>query len=86
MGIAPYDSVAFIVTKYTREKVSFRMARVLSDLIVMGIGVGFCLMAKNSVWEIVGLGTVVNACCNGPLIQFFRGRIEKVWASGTGNV
>lgn len=86
MGIAPYDSVAFIVTKYTREKVSFRMARVLSDLIVMGIGVGFCLMAKNSVWEIVGLGTVVNACCNGPLIQFFRGRIEKAWASGTGNV
>ncbi len=76
MGIAPYDSVAFIVTKCTKEKISFRVARVMSDVIVMLVGITFCLMAKNSIWEIVGLGTVVNACCNGPLIQFFRGRFE----------
>lgn len=78
MGIAPYDSVAFIVTKYTKDKVSFRMARVLSDLIVIVIGITFCLLAKNSLWEIVGLGTIVNACCNGPLIQFFREKFEKL--------
>lgn len=23
------------------------------------------------------IGTVINAFCNGPLIQFFRGKIEK---------
>lgn len=78
MGIAPYDSVAFIITKYTKEKISFRFARVMSDITVILIGVTFCLMAKNSIWEIVGLGTIVNACCNGPLIQFFRDRIEAV--------
>lgn len=78
MGIAPYDSVAFIVTKYTKEKVSFRVARVLSDLIVIIIGITFCLLAKNNIWGIVGLGTIVNACCNGPLIQFFRERFEKL--------
>jgi uncharacterized membrane protein YczE len=78
MGIAPYDSVAFIVTKYTKERVSFRVARVLSDLIVIVIGITFCLLAKNNIWEIVGLGTIVNACCNGPLIQFFRERFEKL--------
>ncbi len=78
MGIAPYDSVAFIVTKYTKDKVSFRAARVLSDLIVIVIGITFCLLAKNNIWEIVGLGTIVNACCNGPLIQFFRGKFEKL--------
>ncbi len=78
LGIAPYDSVAFIITKYTKEKVSFRAARVMSDVAVLLIGVAFCLLAKNNVWEIVGLGTVVNAFCNGPLIQFFRGKFEKL--------
>ena len=78
MGISPYDSVAIIITKYTRDKLSFRMARVLSDLTVIVIGIVFCVSAHNSIWEIVGLGTIVNACCNGPLIQFFRRRIEKL--------
>lgn len=78
MGIAPYDSVAFIITKYTHEKIPFRFARMVSDLTVVVIGVAFCLMAHNSVWEIVGLGTIVNACLNGPLIQFFRDRIEAL--------
>lgn len=77
MGIAPYDSVAFIITKCARERISFRLARVASDLTAIAIGVAFCLSAHNNIWEIVGLGTLVNACCNGPLIQFFRGRLEK---------
>lgn len=79
MGIAPYDSVAFIITKYTKEKVSFRLARVLSDLTVMSVGVIFCVIAHNNIWEIVGLGTIVNACLNGPLIQLFRGKLEKIF-------
>lgn len=68
MGISPYDSVAFIITKYAHGKISFRFARVMSDVVVIVIGVGFCVMAHNSIWEIVGLGTIVNACLNGPLI------------------
>ncbi len=76
MGIAPYDSLAFIITKYAKEKISFRLARVASDLTVVAMGVAFCLMAYNNIWEIAGLGTIINACCNGPLIQFFRGRME----------
>ena len=78
MGISPYDSVAFIITKYAHGKISFRFARVMSDVVVIVIGVGFCVMAHNSIWEIVGLGTIVNACLNGPLIQFFRERIETM--------
>lgn len=78
MGISPYDSVAFIIVKYAHEKISFRLARVLSDLVVIVIGVTFCVMAHNSIWQIVGLGTIVNACVNGPLIQFFRDRIKKL--------
>ena len=78
MGISPYDSVAFIIVKYAHEKISFRLARVLSDLVVIVIGVTFCVMAHNSIWQIVGLGTIVHACVNGPLIQFFRDRIKKL--------
>ena len=78
MGISPYDSVAFIITKYAHGKISFRFARVMSDVVVIVIGGGFCGMAHNSIWEIVGLGTIVNACLNGPLIQFFRERIETL--------
>lgn len=77
MGIAPYDSVAFIITKYAGEKISFRAARVMSDLAAVSAGVVLCLMAGNRIWEIVGLGTIINACVNGPLIQFFRGRFER---------
>lgn len=78
MGISPYDAVAPILTKYAGGKVSFRTARVAGDAAAILTGVAFCLLARGSVWEIVGLGTVVNAVCNGPLIQFFRRRAEKI--------
>jgi len=78
LGIAPYDSIAFIITKLTGQKVSFRMARVLSDITAILVGVSFCLVAHNSLWDVIGLGTVINALCNGPLIQLFRGRIERI--------
>lgn len=78
-GFLRISSVSFIITKYTHDRISFRFARVASDLVVILIGVTFCTMAHNSVWEIVGLGTIVNACCNGPLIQFFRDRIEALF-------
>lgn len=79
MGIAPYDSVSFIITKYTKERIPFRFARMLSDFVAILSGVSFCIMAGNNIWEILGIGTVVNAFCNGPLIQFFRSRLEEVF-------
>lgn len=78
MGVSPYDSVPFIITKYSHDKISFRLARVMADLVVVLVGVIFCVMAQNSIWAILGIGTIINACCNGPLIQFFRDRIETL--------
>ncbi|MGN0405233.1 MAG: YitT family protein [Bariatricus sp.] len=78
MGLSPYDSVALIIEKLTKGKVPFQFARVASDITVIVIGVAFCLAAGNNVWLIVGIGTIANALLNGPLIQFFRERIEKV--------
>ena len=72
MGIAPYDSVALIVEKITKNRVKFQYARVLSDVTCIVIGVLFCLASHGDLLMIVGIGTVINACFNGPLIQFFR--------------
>lgn len=72
MGMSPYDSVAVMLEKMTRGKLPFQYARVLSDVTVVVVGVVSCLAAGASIWTVVGLGTVCNACFNGPMIQFFR--------------
>lgn len=77
LGIAPYDAIAFIIVKFMKGKISFRAARVVSDVTVVIIGVTFCLIGHNNLMEIIGLGTIVNALFNGPLIQFFLTKIEK---------
>lgn len=77
MGISPYDSVALIIVKLSKEKVPFQVARISSDITVLIVGVVFCLAAHNNVWLIVGIGTVLNSLFNGPLIQFFRNQIDK---------
>lgn len=77
MGIAPYDSVALIIEKLTNKKVPFHIARVLSDITVTVIGVLFCIAAGNSIWTVVGIGTICNALFNGPLIKVFHELIDK---------
>lgn len=78
LGIAPYDSVALIIEKMTKGKIPFHKARILSDITVVLVGVVFSIMSGNGIWAVVGAGTVVNALCNGPMIQFFKDRIEKL--------
>ena len=85
MGIAPYDSVAIIIEKFTGGKISFRLARVLSDVTVVIVGVVFCLMAHGELRLIIGIGTVCNALFNGPLIQFFKVHLAEKVLTGRGN-
>lgn len=77
MGIAPYDSVALIIEKITKKKISFQYARVLSDVTCVIIGVVFCLISGGDLWMIVGIGTIINAFFNGPLIQFFKTHVTS---------
>ena len=80
LGIAPYDSVAFIIQELSHGKISFRAGRVISDVTCVAIGVLFCIAAHNNLLEIVGIGTIFNAFCNGPFIQFYREHIiEPLW-------
>jgi len=78
LGVAPYDAVAFIINKYSKGKISFRAGRVISDVTVVAAGVAFGLAAQENLWYLVGLGTILNAFFNGPLIQFFRTRFERM--------
>lgn len=77
MGIAPYDSVALIIEKATHERIAFQYARVISDVTVVIVGVVFCLLSGGDLWLIIGIGTICNACFNGPLIQFFRVHVAQ---------
>ncbi len=72
MGIAPYDSVALIIEKWTQGKIPFQYARVVSDVTVVIIGVVFCLLSGGELRLIIGIGTICNALFNGPLIQFCK--------------
>lgn len=72
MGIAPYDAVGVMIEERTGGRLAYDKARVISDVSVVIVGVVFSLAAGNSVWMVVGLGTVCNALFNGPLIQFFK--------------
>ena len=77
MGIAPYDSVAVIIEKLTHKKIPFDKARVFSDVVVLAIGIIFSVAAGNGIWAVAGIGTFIIACLNGPLIQFFKTKVEK---------
>lgn len=78
MGIAPYDSVAIIIEKLTHQKIPFHKARVLSDMVVVIVGIAFASASGAGIWAVAGIGTVINACFNGPLIQFFKTKLEKM--------
>ena len=79
MGIAPYDSVAIIIEKLTHQKIPFHKARILSDVVVVIIGIIFATASGAGIWSVVGIGTIINACFNGPLIQFFKTKLERFY-------
>ena len=64
MGIAPYDSVAIIIEKLTHQKIPFHKARVLSDVVVVIVGIAFAIASGAGIWAVAGIGTVINACFN----------------------
>ena len=69
LGSSPYDSVAFILRGITKDKLPFRIARIISDVTCVAIGFAF--------GSIVGIGTVAMALLTGPLVQYFSKIIKK---------
>lgn len=77
MGIAPYDSIALMLQTLSRQRLTFRRARILGDLAAVAAGIFFCLLSGGDPWLIAGIGTLCNALFNGPLIQFFKTRLAE---------
>lgn len=69
LGMAPYDSLAFVIVKATKNKIAFPAARIMTDVSCVIIGFSF--------GAIVGVGTVMLAFFTGPFVQFFRKRISE---------
>lgn len=76
MGLAPYDTIAYIIMKYTKDKVSFRVGRILTDLTAVIVGVVVCIVCGRSILAVLGIGTIVSVLFNGPLIQWFIGLLS----------
>ncbi len=64
LGISPYDALAFVVEKVSKNKIPFPIARITTDILCVAIGFSF--------GAIVGVATIILAFFTGPLIQFFR--------------
>lgn len=69
-GVAPYDALAVILSRKTRA--SFRLVRVVLDVVCVGVGMLSAYAAGVGAFANVGLGTLVGAFANGPLIQVFH--------------
>ena len=79
LGVSTYDAVSLILSE-KQNRVSFRLCRILSDLVCVTAGALLC-RAAHMTWAqvtgVVGVGTVLTAFFMGPLIAFFSKRLPR---------
>jgi uncharacterized membrane protein YczE len=76
LGVAPNDLFILLLTE--KSKLEYRWVRISFDLIF--VIVGFLLCGIDSFGVTVGIGTIINALIQGPIIQFFMPKIDKLFA------
>ena len=76
LGIAAYDALGIILEKASKEKIPFKIARIIIDCIAVVIAVATGL-SQGIQWQIVGIGTICIACLAGPLIGASREWVAK---------
>ena len=77
LGVSTYDAVSLIISE-KQNKVSFKVCRIVSDLLCVSLGVLLCRlsgMSWSGVTASVSIGTIVTAFFMGPLISFFSSRL-----------
>lgn len=75
LGVSTYDAVSLIISE-KQQRISFKVCRIISDVICVLLGILLCFLAGLSWKEIgtyVGIGTIITAFFMGPLISFFSG-------------
>jgi len=68
IGVAPNDLIPLMLQE--KLKCQYKWIRITLDLSYLIIG--FLLGG------VVGIGTVISALCQGPIIQFFMPKIDKI--------
>lgn len=75
-GLAPYDTLAYIIEDRTGGRVPFRVARIITDLTCIAIGFGFGL-PRGTQWQLVGLGTIVMGFGVGPIVDCLMTHVSR---------
>lgn len=74
MGMAPYDSVGYLVQKWTAGRAPFKCVRVVQDSLCVIVTL-IIAAPQGTQWQIVGVGTVIMALGLGPALTFLQGKI-----------
>lgn len=74
LGVAPNDLFILIVTE--RSSLSYKWIRIIFDLVLVIIG--FLLCGLDSFGKTLGIGTILNALIQGPIIHFFMPKVEYI--------
>lgn len=72
MGVSTYDAIALYLA--SKKIAPFRLIRICTDLICVGVGFAFGCMP--------GVGTILTALCMGPLVSFFNEKLAKPLLEG----
>ncbi len=72
LGVSTYDAIALTLSE--RKPWDFRIVRILSDLIVTGVGFLLGILP--------GVGTIITAFFMGPLIAFFNKKVAEPFLYG----
>lgn len=74
LGVAPNDLFILLFTEKTN--IQYKWIRIGIDLTFLIVG--FLLCGIDTFGSTVGIGTIINALIQGPMIQFFMHRIDKL--------
>lgn len=69
LGVAPYDALGQILEKFTKGKLKFKWARIITDVICVVIGYLF--------GAVIGIATIITAFFVGPFISWSKEHIMK---------
>lgn len=79
LGVSTYDAVSLVISE-RQSKVSFRLCRIIGDLLCVIAGAFLCLLSGFSIGQIgtvIGAGTIITAFFMGPLIDYFNIHVAK---------
>lgn len=76
VGMAPYDALGYMIEKLSHNRIPFKFARIITDIIC--VAVAYLLSKPAGIqWQIIGIGTMVMAFGTGPVLDFFLTYVSK---------